>query len=153
MRNLVPALFGWVVLNQLGLPVPACPTLVGAGIFLGRGDGSLPLILSVAVIGTLLADLAWFGIGRWHGSGAIDRLAKLARRSPEWMKRAEDRYHDHKVLFLLAAPFLPAVNPFASGLAGALGMRLSAYLLCALGSAVAWTVVWVGVGYMSSHLF
>ncbi len=60
-----------VLLQQIGVPVPAEPTLIVAGSLAGRGRLSVPGIAIAALVATLLADLIWFLIGKRYGARAL----------------------------------------------------------------------------------
>ena len=53
---------GSVFLEQLGLPLPAVPILVGMGALARSGDFWFPAILLAAVSGSLVADLIWLAV-------------------------------------------------------------------------------------------
>ena len=48
-----------VLVNQLGLPVPAVPTLIVAGALAAKGNLSLTAVLLGASLAWLPADSAW----------------------------------------------------------------------------------------------
>ena len=52
-------LFGAVLAEQIGLPLPALPFLLGAGALAGMDKLNPALALGLAVAACLLADLAW----------------------------------------------------------------------------------------------
>jgi membrane protein DedA with SNARE-associated domain len=64
-------LFAWVAANQGGVPIPVVPSLVGAGALAGAGHASLVATVAVIVAASLIADLAWYGIGRWRGAQVL----------------------------------------------------------------------------------
>src|SRR5437879_13748200 len=51
--------FGWVLADQIGLPLPAVPFLLAAGALAGNGRLSLALILAAAALPSLATDPAW----------------------------------------------------------------------------------------------
>ena len=57
-------LFGWVLIEQLGLPIPAVPVLLAAGVLAGLGKMSFGLAATLAVVACLIGDLVWFWLGR-----------------------------------------------------------------------------------------
>ena len=59
--------FANVLLTQLGLPLPALPTLVVAGALALEGQLSMPLVIGTAVCACLIGDLPWFVAGRRFG--------------------------------------------------------------------------------------
>ncbi len=52
-------LFGWILVEQLGIPLPATPVLVAAGALSAEHAISFPLALLTGLAATLMADTAW----------------------------------------------------------------------------------------------
>jgi len=60
-------LFGCVLAQQLGIPLPSTPFIVAAGALAHSGQLSFIVALLVACCAAMLADLVWFEIGRKRG--------------------------------------------------------------------------------------
>jgi len=140
-------LFAWVLVNQAGVPVPVVPSLIGAGALAGAGHASLPTSVTVAVIASLIADLAWYGVGRWRGAQALALLGKLSRHAAARVKSAEQRFVAHQLAFLFGSRFLPELNPVAAWIAGATRIKPGRYLVIVTASALVWAGSWIGAGY------
>jgi membrane protein DedA with SNARE-associated domain len=140
-------LFAAVLVNQAGVPLPVVPLLVAAGALSAHaGTGMVPSIL-VIVVAALAADAIWYALGRWRGREALRTVARLLRRSKEYVGGAEERFRGHRFAFLFVGRFVPELNPIAAGMAGATRMRPTRYSAIALASALAWAGVWTGAGY------
>ena len=126
-------LFVWVFVNQSGVPVPVVPSLVAAG-------------------AALVADMVWYGIGRWHGAQVLSLLGRVLHRPRVWVDHIEHAFHAHEVGFQLWAQFLPQLNPIAAGLAGATGVGLPRYIVIASAAAMAWAGTWIAVGYLLANV-
>src|SRR5213593_2342626 len=63
--------FGWVLADQIGLPLPAVPFLLAAGALAGNGRLSVALILAAAALASLASDTAWYWIGRVGGGRVL----------------------------------------------------------------------------------
>lgn len=140
-------LFAWVVANQAGAPIPAAAALIGAGALAGMGHASLTTTVAGAVSASLVADLAWYGVGRWRGAQALALLAKLSRRAAARVKMAEQRFVAHPLVFLFGSRFLPEANPVAAWMAGAARIAPGRYLVIVTASAPGWAGTWIGAGY------
>ena len=64
----VVVLFAWTFAVQAGMPVPAGPILIGAGVLSGSGEMSLALAIVAATGATLGADVLWYSLGRSLGT-------------------------------------------------------------------------------------
>ena len=59
--------FGIVLVEQLGLPIPAFPILVVAGALAVDGDMNGGMVLAAALGACLISDFTWFRAGRHFG--------------------------------------------------------------------------------------
>jgi len=72
---------GYVVLpalvfaEQVGLPFPATPFLLGAGALAGRGHLSFWFCLALSAISAVLADGLWYQLGRKKGISVLSFFA------------------------------------------------------------------------------
>jgi membrane protein DedA with SNARE-associated domain len=146
MGHALWVLFVWVLGNQAGVPVPDVPALLAAGALAGRSSLGFTVVLTLVVGATLCADLAWYSVGRWRGAQVLGALHRLLRRPKMRGDRVRGLYRAHHFGFLVSARFLPELNPVAAGLAGAMRVRLTRYLLCSAGSALVWAGTWAGLG-------
>ncbi len=142
-------LFGGVLAEQLGLPFPALPLLVAAGVLVGTGHLSWSGALVAALSATLLADIIWFLAGRWRGRPVLTLLCRIALEPDACVRRTEDFFRKHGVQSLLVAKFIPGLSTIAPPLAGIVGLGLPLFLLYdGVGAAV-----WAGAGLGFGLLF
>jgi len=141
------AVFAWVAANQAGVPIPAVPSLIGAGILAGAGHASLVTVAAVAVAGALVADLAWYG-GR--------TLPRRAGARPDRQTlSAYGRARDDGQATVRGAPsglpvHLPVPARGQSGRGrdgGAAHIAPGRYLAIVTASALVGTGTWIGTGY------
>lgn len=140
--------FGWVLANQGGVPMPVVPVLLAAGGLAATGRISIGHVFAVAVGATLCADLAWYGLGRWRGAEVLGLLRRLSPNAKAFVRRAQDGYTAHAGTFQLTARFLPELNPVSAGLAGATGLGVTRFLGYGVVSALVWAGAWTGTGYL-----
>ncbi|PYO04071.1 MAG: sulfurtransferase, partial [Candidatus Rokuibacteriota bacterium] len=105
---------------------------------------------ALAVAASLVADLAWYAVGRRHGLRALGVLCRITLEPDSCLRRAQNLFLRHRLRALLIAKFLPGVNPLAAGLAGAVGVGVVRFVAYDLGGAVAWAGTWTGLGYVMS---
>ena len=67
-----------VLVEQLGLPIPALPALIVAGALAVDGGLSALALLSAGVIATLIADSVWFAAGRHYGNRVMKTLCRVS---------------------------------------------------------------------------
>ncbi len=144
-------LFAWVFCNQAGVPVPVVPALLGAGALAGSGHLSVAVVIGIAVGASLVADLTWYGLGRWRGVQVLKMLGRLAPNAGILIRRARPVFATHVGAFQLAARFLPELNAIAAGLAGATRVSTTRFVCYGAVSALIWAGGWTGFGYILSH--
>jgi len=111
--------FGNVFAEQIGVPVPAIPTLVVAGAF--GMSGKLPLIavFLVALAACVVADVAWYVAGRRYGNRVMRLLCTVSLTPDSCVSQTQDRFERWGVNALLIAKFVPGISLLAPPLAGA----------------------------------
>jgi membrane protein DedA with SNARE-associated domain len=140
-----------VLLQQIGVPVPAEPTLIVAGSLAGRGGLSLSGITLAALVATLLADLAWFLIGKRYGMRALRRLYRLSsspERKQSQTERLLSRWGPAAFAFAKFIPGLPMSGPI---LAGSMGTTLPVFLVCDLLAMSLWAGGFTALGMVFRH--
>lgn len=141
--------FGNVLIEQLGAPVPAYPTLVITGALLGRGEYSAPMLLATGVIAALIADYAWYLAGRRYGGRVMAKLCRISLSPDSCVRQTEGVYARYGAASLLIAKFVPGFASVASALAGAIGTRSGRFLLFdSLGA-----LLWCGSAIFLGSLF
>ena len=71
-------IFIWVLLDQLGLPIPAIPLMLAAGALAGAGHLSIYVIIFVAVLGAV----RWIYSGISWASPEVEKYSTCSVRSP-----------------------------------------------------------------------
>jgi membrane protein DedA with SNARE-associated domain len=141
-------LFAYVLVDQLGVPVPAVPVLLAAGGLAAAGKLSLPVALGLAIVACLLADLAWFMAGRLRGSRVLGLLCRISLEPDSCVRRTEMIFLRYGVRSLLVAKFIPGFSTIAPPLAGIVGVSIARFTLYSAGGALLWAGAWMGIGYV-----
>jgi membrane protein DedA with SNARE-associated domain/rhodanese-related sulfurtransferase len=138
-----------VLADQLGLPVPAVPTLVIAGALAAKGDMSATALFLGALLACLVADTAWYLAGRVYGNGVMRLLCRISLTPDSCVSQTQARFERWGVNALVMAKFVPGLAIIASPLAGATRMSWLRFVCYSgLGSAA-----WIGVAMLSGMLF
>jgi membrane protein DedA with SNARE-associated domain/rhodanese-related sulfurtransferase len=134
--------FANVLIEQLGVPVPAIPTLVIAGALAAEGKLSAPLVFAVALAACLLADVAWYLAGRRFGNGVMKMLCRISLTPDYCVSETQARFERWGVNALVIAKFVPGLATIAPPLAGATRIGWPQFLFFnTLGASL-----WVGAG-------
>jgi membrane protein DedA with SNARE-associated domain/rhodanese-related sulfurtransferase len=121
-------LFAWVLVEQLGIPLPATPVLLAAGALSVDGPFNFVLALALSVVATLIADVVWFFIGRRQGHRVLRLLCKLSLEPTTCVRRTQDSFARRRGTMLMFAKFVPGLGILAPPVAGENGMGFGAFL-------------------------
>jgi membrane protein DedA with SNARE-associated domain/rhodanese-related sulfurtransferase len=117
-----------VLLEQLGLPLPAYPVLVVAGALSVDGHHSALWLISAAVAACLLADMAWYMAGKRYGS-TVQRTICRGSISPDTcLRQTQSLFERWGLWSLLFAKFVPGLGTLATALSGTLRLRLQSFI-------------------------
>ena len=138
-----------VLLEQIGLPIPAYPTLIITGSLTVEGHYSVMGLLLTAVTGVLIADMIWYYAGRKYGTSVITKLCRISLSPDSCVKQTESLFIRLGPASLLFCKFIPGFASISSALAGSLKTKLLTFLIFdGLGA-----VIWVGSGLLLGTLF
>jgi membrane protein DedA with SNARE-associated domain/rhodanese-related sulfurtransferase len=135
-----------VLLDQIGLPVPAVPTLIVAGAVAAHGQLSLPALFTGSVIACLAADCGWYLIGEKYGIRVLKTLCKVSLEPDSCVSQTQTRFESWGVNSLLIAKFIPGLAIIAPPMAGALRIGWPRFIALSTGAAVLWVGVGLGLG-------
>ena len=119
-----------VLLVQLGLPVPAYPALVVTGALIAQRGGSIAALLAVAVLASVIADLAWYAAGRRYGGRVVRAVCRISLAPDSCVRQTESLFARWGAASLLVAKFVPGFATIATAVAG--NSRLSITVFVAL---------------------
>ncbi|MES2152721.1 MAG: VTT domain-containing protein [Pseudomonadota bacterium] len=138
--------FGTVLLEQIGLPIPAFPILIVAGALAVDGDVSWVAVLAVSLAACLISDFFWFRAGRFYGKRILRVLCKISLSPDYCVSQTEDNFNRFGAKSLIVAKFIPGFNTIAPPLAGAMGTSNAQFLGLSVLGGLLWSGVGIGVG-------
>ncbi len=138
--------FANVLLQQLGAPVPAFPTLVLAGALSVTGVISAPATLAAAIVASLVADSAWYAAGVRYGRPVLTTLCRISLSPDSCVRQSEDRLARWGAWALLIGKFVPGLSTVAPPVAGLVGMRPRTFALASTAAAALYLGLAVALG-------
>ena len=138
--------FGTVLLEQIGLPIPAFPVLIIAGALAVDGGANWPLYLAASVLACLISDYFWFRAGRFYGKRILRLLCKISLSPDSCVSQTEDNFSRWGAKSLVVAKFIPGFNTIAPPLAGAMGTATTSFLWLSVAGGLLWSGVGMGLG-------
>jgi membrane protein DedA with SNARE-associated domain len=150
IRHGYAVLFFWILAEQGALPVPSVPLLLVCGALAKAGDLSPAPILFFGVLACLIADCAWFQLGRRRGAKILGFLCRMALEPDSCVRQTENGFVRYGVRFLLVAKFIPGMNALAAPMAGSSGVGWGQFLLFDTLGAAFFVSSWGTAGYLFS---
>ncbi|MGB7188686.1 MAG: VTT domain-containing protein [Acidobacteriaceae bacterium] len=133
-------LFLWVLIEQLGAPIPSIPLLLAAGTLTATHQMNLWLVLLAILAGSLISDSAWYLMGRKYGGAVVKLLCRLSMESSTCVRRTERFFEKRGVSALVIAKFIPGLGTVAPPIAGQTGMKFSLFLMYDAAGVLLWAI-------------
>jgi membrane protein DedA with SNARE-associated domain/rhodanese-related sulfurtransferase len=139
-------LFLWVLVEQLGMPVPSIPVLLTAGTLSATHRVSAFTALLAVVAACLVSDSTWYLLGRRFGTRVIRLLCKLSFEASTCVARTEGYFTRRGPVTLLFAKFIPGLSTVAAPIAGQTGMPYTRFLLYDVSGSLLWAISFLLAG-------
>src|SRR6185436_11661699 len=85
-------LFFWVLAEQAALPIPSVPLLVVCGSLARTRQLDLPAVMTCVLIACVVADTAWFHLGRRFSTRALQFICKVSLEPDTCVRRTENMF-------------------------------------------------------------
>lgn len=131
-----------------GFFLPGDSLLFTAGLLCGTGMFDvhiITLLLSVSAAG-ILGNIAGYYFGKHTGHALFKRDDSLLFKK-RYVHMAQDFYHRHGGLALIAGRFLPIIRTFAPILAGVIKMDVKIFMLYNVSGSALWVFSLILLGY------
>jgi membrane protein DedA with SNARE-associated domain/rhodanese-related sulfurtransferase len=138
-----------VLVDQIGFPVPAIPTLIIAGAAASDAQLQLPALFASSVAACLVADCGWYLVGQRYGIRVLKTLCKISLEPDSCVSETQTRFERWGVNSLIIAKFIPGLAIIAPPMAGALRIGWLRFLVLSAGGAA----LWVGSGLLAGVIF
>ncbi len=138
--------FGSVLLEQGGIPLPSAPILVAAGALAASEIMRPELVLLVALLSCLIADHMWFLLGRRHGRRLLAGICRLSLSPDTCVRKTDDLIGRYGATVLLVAKFIPGVSAMAIPTAAAMGLSYRRFFLYDSLGCLIWCGAYIGAG-------
>lgn len=136
-----------VLLQQLGAPVPAVPTMILSASLSGQWSGIF-LLAFVATSASLIADWVWYIAGRYYGYRVLSLLCKLSINPESCVSQTESRFRVWGPWSLVLAKFIPGFSTVAPPIAGAVKMSILSFTLASALGAFLWAMAALLAGWL-----
>jgi membrane protein DedA with SNARE-associated domain/rhodanese-related sulfurtransferase len=145
-------LFVWVLVEQLGVPVPSIPLMLTAGTLSATHRLNVGESLLFVLMACVVADSTWYLLGRQFGNRVLKLLCRLSLEAATCVARTENYFTRRGALTLLFAKFVPGLSTVAAPIAGQTGMSYPRFLAFDLGGSLLWALSAILGGFFFGDL-
>ena len=138
--------FGWVLLEQIGFPLPSTPILLTAGTLTATHQMRIGWVVLAVMAASAISDSIWFHLGASYGSTVTHWICKFSLKAASCVRKTEDVLTQHGSEALLLVKFIPGLNTMAAPLAGQSKMRYRVFLLYDMAGTFLWVTTFVLAG-------
>src|SRR5262245_53785881 len=129
IRHGLPLVFAAVLVEQMGLPIPAPPLLLAAGALSATGQFNLFLVIILMASACLIASVSWFYLGRYRGNLFLGFLCRISLEPDSCVRRAQNVFTRYGLPGIAIAKFIPGMSTVAPPLAGMSGVHVAKFIL------------------------
>jgi len=140
--------FGLVLAEALGFPLPAALALVGAGAAAASGTMHPAVLFGGALLALLTGDVLLYVLGSFMGWNLLGMLCWLSINPETCILRSAESFYKRGKATLLFSKFIPGVNTMAAPLAGSMKMPLLQFLRFDLVGASLYAGAYLALGYV-----
>ena len=151
IRHGLPLVFAAVLVEQLGVPIPAPPLLMAAGALSAAGKFNFFMGVLMTAIACLIADTAWFYLGRHRGNRVLGFLCSISLEPDSCVRRTQNVFTRYGLRGLAVAKFVPGMSTVAPPLAGMSGVPVGRFLLADGFGALLYAITFLALGYLFSN--
>jgi len=139
-------IFLWVLVEQIGIPIPSVPVLLTAGTLSATHRVSWLGISTAMLLACLVADTIWFALGRRYGNSVLKLLCRFSFEASTCVSKTEGYFTRRGAVTLLFAKFVPGLSTVAAPIAGQTGMTYARFLAWDLAGSFIWGEAFILAG-------
>jgi membrane protein DedA with SNARE-associated domain/rhodanese-related sulfurtransferase len=139
-------IFLWVLVEQIGIPIPSVPVLLTAGTLSATHRVSWIAITLAMLLACLVADTIWFALGRRYGNSVLKLLCRFSFEASTCVSKTENYFTRRGAVTLLFAKFVPGLSTVAAPIAGQIGMSLPRFVAWDLVGSLIWGETFILAG-------
>ncbi len=142
------AVFLFVALESLGIPLPGETALIAAGTYAGRTGNLSPwLIFLVASAAAIIGDNLGYLIGDKGGYRLLRRYGHYIRVDESKMKIGRYLFDEYGGRVVFFGRFVSILRTYAAFLAGTNRMRWRHFLVCNAAGGILWSAIYTFASY------
>ena len=136
------ALFGAILLENFGLPVPGETLLIASALLASQGKMHIVTLLVTACIAAITGDNIGYAIGRFGGRRLVFRYGRYVLITEERLQKAEGFFGRYGGAVVVMARFFAVLRQLNGIVAGTAKMSWWRFLLYNMLGAALWVTFW-----------
>jgi membrane protein DedA with SNARE-associated domain len=136
------ALFGAILLENFGLPVPGETLLIASALLASQGKMHIVSLLVTACIAAITGDNIGYAIGRFGGRRLVFRYGRYVLITEERLQKAEGFFGRYGGAVVVMARFFAVLRQLNGIVAGTAKMSWYRFLLYNMLGAALWVSFW-----------
>jgi membrane protein DedA with SNARE-associated domain/rhodanese-related sulfurtransferase len=146
VKHTYTVLFGWVLVEQGGLPVPSVPLMLAAGTMSAAHKLHVAYALPVVMLACLISDSAWWWLGRRFGGRVLNALCRFSLEAATCVERTQGTVVRRGSFTLLFAKFVPGLSTVAAPIVGQAGISYFEFVVYEMAGSLIWASAWLFAG-------
>jgi membrane protein DedA with SNARE-associated domain/rhodanese-related sulfurtransferase len=146
VRHAYMVLFGWVLIEQAGIPVPSVPLMLAAGTMSAAHKLHLEYAIPFMLLACLISDSMWYFLGRRYGARVLNLLCRFSLEASTCVEKTQGRVGRRGAVTLLFAKFVPGLSTMAAPIAGQARIPYIRFLLYDTAGTLIWASAWLFAG-------
>ena len=136
------ALFGAILLEDFGMPVPGETLLIASALLASQGQMRIVPLLLTACVAAVTGDNIGYAIGRFGGRKLVLRYGNYVLISEQRLQKAEGFYLRYGGAVVVVARFLAVLRQLNGIVAGTIKMDWRRFLAYNILGAALWVSFW-----------
>jgi membrane-associated protein len=146
-----PALFGLIMAEAGGAPVPGETALIAAGALAGQGRLDIAVVIALAACAAIIGDNLGYGIGRRGGRWVLERPGRFERHRRRVLEMGEPFFERHGPKAVFFGRWILGLRVWASWLAGITRMPWRSFLVFNALGGISWAVTVGLLAYLAGN--
>jgi membrane protein DedA with SNARE-associated domain/rhodanese-related sulfurtransferase len=139
-------IFGWVLAEQAGVPIPSLPVMIAAGTMSAAHTLHIAYVVPLILLACLISDSAWWWLGKRYGRGIMNWLCRFSLESSTCVAKTQGTMSQRGAVTLLFAKFVPGLSTVAAPIAGQSGMSYAKFVAFDMAGSLIWCESWLFAG-------
>jgi undecaprenyl-diphosphatase len=133
-----PFLFGLVMVESMGVPVPGETAIILGGLAANQGHLSIELVIAIAAAAAIIGDNIGFEIGRRGGRALLERPGRFERQRRHVLDVADPFFARHGAKAVFLGRWIAGLRVWAAWFAGASDMRRRTFFVWNASGGICW---------------